>query len=89
MDKLAGTLVKLKGLSVTNIQAVEIQQLYHDLHDIYKRSLEFQSCHQEEGLEERRGKANMLVLMQCRGTCNVELDIWTTLNHFQSKNAML
>ena len=42
MDKLAGALVKLKGLSITNLQAVEIQQLYHDLHEFDKRPLEFQ-----------------------------------------------
>ena len=42
VDKLAGALVKLRGLCVTNSQAVEIQQLYHDLHDFDKRPLVFQ-----------------------------------------------
>lgn len=41
VDKLAGALVKLRGLCVTNKQAVEIQQLYHDLHEFDKRPLVF------------------------------------------------
>lgn len=42
VDKLAKALVKLRGLCVTNSQAKEIQQLYHDLPEFDKRPLVFQ-----------------------------------------------
>ena len=41
VDKLARALVKLQGLSVTNAQASEIKELYHDLLEFDKKPLVF------------------------------------------------
>lgn len=41
VDQLARALVNLSGLSVTNDQARNIQQLYHQLHEYDKKPLTF------------------------------------------------
>lgn len=48
VDVLARALVDLKGLSVTNDQARNIQQLYHGLNEFDKQPLT-DTPHQQEG----------------------------------------
>ena len=50
VDRLVNALLDLSGLSVTNVQAAEIQSLYSELLDFDKRPLTFPLSQQGESL---------------------------------------